>query len=294
MDDARIRMRLLVLMVLVAGGVLVWLWPPENSVLMGAVGTSNEGLLLVHFLDVGQGDAIFIESPTGVQVLIDGGPDAGVLHELSKVMSFFDRSIDLVMATHPDSDHVGGLSDVLMRYRVGAVLLTENEGDSPAADAFTEAVASEGVTRTYARRGQEYDLGGGVVLDVLFPETNPKDMESNTSSIVVQLRYGETEVMLTGDSPKSIEEYLVLVEGDALQSDILKVGHHGSRTSTSELFLATVDPTYAVISAEKDSRYGHPHVEVTDALFNAGVKTQNTAEAGTITFLSDGRTIVSQ
>lgn len=287
MDDAVVRMRLMSLLMLVVGGVLVWLWPQQNPALMRV----EDGLLEVHFLDVGQGDAILIESPTGIQVLIDGGPDAGVLTELGKNMSFFDRAIDLVIATHPDTDHVGGLADVLARYTVGSILYTENESDSPAARAFTRAIDAEGAVETLARRGQQYDLGGGAVLEVLFPETNPKDLESNTSSIIVKVTYGDTEVLLTGDAPKSIEEYLVLVEGDSLESDILKVGHHGSRTSTSELFLAEVNPTYAVVSAEKDSRYGHPHVEVTDALFNAGVTTYSTAELGTISFVSDGVTI---
>ncbi len=291
MPDTVVRMRLMSLCMLTAAAVLVWLWPSYDRVVLPASLGMAEPLLEVHFLDVGQGDAIFIESPTGVQVLIDGGPDAGVLTELGKVMSFFDRTIDLMIATHPDTDHVGGLADVLARYEVGSVLYTENESDSPAATAFTQGLVGEGAVLTFARRGQQYDLGGGVTLEVLFPETNPKDLESNTSSIIAKVTYGETEVMLTGDSPKSIEEYLVLVEGDRLESDILKVGHHGSRTSTSELFLAAVNPVYAVISAEKDSRYGHPHVEVTDALFNAGVETVSTAERGTITFMSDGVTI---
>lgn len=287
MDDAVVRMRLMCVLMLIVSGVLVWLWPQTNPAGM----LSNSGLLEVHFLDVGQGDAIFIESPTGVQVLVDGGPNAGVLAELGKKMSFFDRSIDLMIATHPDTDHVGGLTDVLVRYEVGSVLYTENESDSPAATSFMRALQAEGAVQTLARRGQRYDLGGGVMLEVLFPENNPKDLESNTSSIVAKVTYGETEVLLTGDSPKSIEEYLVLVEGENLESDILKVGHHGSRTSTSELFLAEVNPIYAVISAEKDSRYGHPHVEVTDALFNAGIETVSTAERGTVTFMSNGGTI---
>ncbi len=116
-------------------------------------------------------------------------------------------------------------------------------------------------------------------------------MESNTSSIVARLVYGETAFMLTGDSPKSIEEYLVLVEGEHLKSDVLKVGHHGSRTSTAELFLAEVDPDHAVISAGQDNAYGHPHVEVTDLLFNYGVETYNTAEVGRVVFHSDGQTV---
>ena len=287
MNDTLVQMRLWVLIVLFVSAALIWFLPTTGQSFL----LEPNGLLEVHFLDVGQGDAIFIESPTGVQLLVDGGPDAGVLTEIGKQMSFFDRSIDMVMATHPDTDHIGGLSDVLARYTISAVLRTENESDTSAATAFTKAVAAEAASVIYARRGQRFDLGGGATLEVLFPETNPKDFESNTASIVVQLRYGETEVMLTGDSPKSIEEYLVSTQGEHLQSDILKAGHHGSRTSTSELFLATVDPQFAVISTKKNSRYGHPHVEVTDALFNAGVETHSTAEEGTITFKSDGRTL---
>ncbi len=283
------RMRLLLVIVLTLAAMVVWLLAYQNYAGDTLWWQSPEdGRLAVHFLDVGQGDAIFIESPTGVQVLIDGGRDAAVLTGLAQEMSFFDHTIDMVIATHPDSDHVAGLVDVLARYQIATILRTENEGDSPASAAFDGAVPKEQASVIYARSGQVYDLGGGVTLEVLFPETNPKDLESNTSSIVAQLRYGETEVMLTGDSPKSIEEYLVLTHGQHLQSDILKVGHHGSRTSTSELFLAAVVPQFAIISAEKNSRYGHPHVEVTDALFNAGVTTYSTAELGTITFLSDG------
>jgi competence protein ComEC len=288
MSDTVVRMRLLILLLLSIFAIVIWLLPyvqgtPKN--------TTN---LQVHFLDVGQGDAIFIETPNGTQVLIDGGRDVSVLRELSKVMGFFDRTIDMVIATHPDSDHVGGLVDVLKRYDVATIMSTENEGDSPASAAFDTARVREDSEYIYARRGQVYDLGDGIVLEVLFPETNPKDLESNTASIVAQLRYKETAFMLTGDSPKSIEEYLVLTYGDQLESDVLKVGHHGSRTSTSLLFLDEVSPTFAVVSAEKNSRYGHPHVEVTDALFNAAVTAFNTADEGTVTFLSDGATVWKQ
>jgi competence protein ComEC len=119
-------------------------------------------------------------------------------------------------------------------------------------------------------------------------------METNTSSIVLQLVYGDSEFLFMGDSPKSIEEYLVLIEGEHLQSDVLKIGHHGSRTSTSELFLDEVQPQFAVISAGKENSYGHPHVEVTDMLFNFRVEMLETAEEGTITFLSDGSQLWQQ
>lgn len=254
--------------------------------------TCDTGTLCVWFFDIGQGDAIFIESPTGTQLLIDGGPGTAVLRELGNAMGFFDKTIDYILATHPDSDHVGGLPAVLERFAVGTIIMTENEGGAPAAERFLERATREPDAEiVMARRGQTFALGGGAVLTILFPDRNPSEMESNASSIVARLTYGNDSFLLTGDSPKSIEEYLVLLEGEHLQSTVLKVGHHGSRTSTSELFLAEVAPKYAVISAEKDNRYGHPHVEVTDALFNAGAVTLNTATDGTVLFESHGNGI---
>lgn len=263
---------------------LVWFAPTTGS---GA----PTPYLTVSFLDVGQGDAIFIETPDGIQVLIDGGPDSAVLRELGDAMSLWDRDIDMVVGTHPDKDHIGGLISVLERYEVASVLRTENEGNSEAAGLYRELVANEGAEVLYARRGQEFQLGASTTLSVLFPDINPSEMESNTSSIILQLRYGDIEFMLTGDAPKSIEEYLVLRDGEHLESEVLKVGHHGSRTSTSELFLAEVAPEYAVISAGADNSYGHPHVEVTDALFNADVETFSTADSGTVIFQSEGTTV---
>jgi len=286
-----------ILAVLLLFAAMVYL-PEERGALLGQLGAADpfceEGLLCIAYLDVGQGDASFIESPTGVQVLIDGGPNESVLRELSAVMGTFDRTIDIVVATHPDADHIGGLVDVLDRYQVSMIIMTENESDSAVAARFLERVTEEGAEIVYARRGQVYKLGNGSQFEILFPETNPKDMESNASSIVLKLMYGTTSALFTGDSPKRIEEYLVLAEGEHLKSDVLKVGHHGSRTSTSELFLAEVDPEYAVISAEKDSRYGHPHVEVTDLLFNYGVATKSTAEDGSVYLVSDGSVVTFQ
>lgn len=280
MNDNAIRFRLLSLLGLLLASLLVWL-PVSTS------GQEASDLLEVHFLDVGQGDATFIETPDGVQVLVDGGRDNSVLRQLAKEMGFFDRSIDLVVATHPDSDHIGGLIEVLKRYEVKTILLTENESDSPAATAFADIVEKERAEVLYARRGQTYDLGDGVEFEVLWPEINPSTLESNASSIILRLEHGQNSFLFTGDAPKRIEEYLVLTEGENLETDVLKVGHHGSRTSTSELFLAEVAPEYAVISASKDNSYGHPHTEVTDALFNAKVETLSTAKMGSITFLSD-------
>jgi competence protein ComEC len=244
--------------------------------------------LQVHFLDVGQGDAAFIETPSGVQVLIDGGKDGSVLQELAKVMDFSDKTIDMVVGTHPDKDHIGGLVDVLEQYEVGMILTTENKGETATAEMYNSLKEAEGATIVNARRGQEFALDASTTLRVIFPDSDPAEMETNTSSIVLQLIYGGSEFLFMGDSPKNIEEYLTLIEGEHLQSDVLKVGHHGSRTSTSELFLDEVEPQFAVISAGKENSYGHPHVEVTDMLFNFRVEMLETSLEGTITFLSDG------
>ncbi len=255
-------------------------------------GAQIEQQFEVTFLDVGQGDATLIETPGGTQVLVDGGPNSSVLQVLAKELPLFDRTLDMVVATHPDSDHVGGLSDVLERYTVSQLLATEHEGDSVAATAFYDAAEVEGAVITMARRGQVWQLDTDTKLEVLFPETETSAMETNAASIILKLAHGNNCFLLTGDAPKRIEEYLVLAEGENLECDVLKIGHHGSRTSTSEMFLAEVEPRYAVISYGADNRYGHPHVEVTDLLFNERVEVFETAKQGSVTFVSDG-TILS-
>lgn len=258
-------------------------------------GWGKDGLLKVTFLDVGQGDATFIESPTGMQVLIDGGKGKVVLPALSHEMSFFDRDIDMVVATHPDQDHIGGLVAVLDRYRVHTILMTENKSETPAYEALKDAIQHEGAEVIFARQGQVYDLGtgqaGSSTLTILFPDLDTSALESNTASIVSRLTYGSSEYVFTGDSPQSIEEYLVGLFGTQLQSDVLKLGHHGSRTSSSESFLSTIAPTYALISAGKNNSYGHPHKEVIDLLKSQHIPYKNTADEGSIHSVSDGQSV---
>jgi len=295
------KIRLLILIILLFGVIFA---------LYAAFREERKGILTVAFLNIGQGDAIFIEAPSGNQVLIDGGPSKAILRELSKVMPFYDRSIDVVLATHADQDHVGGLPDVLNKYDVNIFMETGVPGESSSYKELEKIIEEksqglplgnlkgETLKKILARRGMEVDLGEGAILQVLFPDRDPSGMETNTSSIVARLVYGENEFLFTGDSPQAIENYLVSVsqgqplkvvpEGLPLTSDVLKAGHHGSKTSSSAAFVSAVSPEYVVISAGKDNRYGHPNQEVLDIITNFGAKILRTDLSGRIVFKSDG------
>lgn len=246
------------------------------------------GVLTVSFFNVGQGDAIYIESPTGNQVLIDGGPDKTVLRGLGGIVPFYDRTIDLLIVSNPDQDHIAGLIDVLGAYRVNRLFEPGTVGKSAAYRVLTEAVVREGVERILARRGMQVRLDRGVTLEILFPDRDAVDLPSNEGSIVGKLVYGNTSFLFPGDAPEGIENYLAVLDGKRLDVDVLKVGHHGSKTSTGEALLGLTSPQFAVISAGKENRYGHPHREVLERLARFGITPLSTAERGTITFSSDG------
>lgn len=251
---------------------------------------TETSMLTVAFLDVGQGDAIFIEGPTGTQVLIDGGKDRSVLRELPRVIGPLDRTIDMVVATHPDADHVGGLPGVLSRYRVEHILISGREADTSYAEGFTYAAQKEGVPITEARSGMRVHIGGGVYADVLHPEyTVDRLRESNDASIVMRLVYGETEFMFTGDSPEWVEERILSrYDASELESDVLQAGHHGSRTSSGSVWLEAVSPETVAISAGKDNAYGHPHEDVLGRISEIGARVRATLGEGAIIFESDG------
>jgi len=278
------RLFVVVLVALYAGAVWV---VPELSFTQA----KTEPTLHVHFLDVGQGDAILIETPAGDQVLIDGGPDAAVLQHLAAHMPFIDRTIEVVVGTHPDLDHVGGLSDVLAQYRVPTILTTEAAGASAESAAWVTAVAAEEAQVYDVRGGEVYQLGASTTLTILSPNYDPARLNSNAGSIVALLTFGDTAFMLTGDAPQGVEQYLADTYSDDLHAAVLKLGHHGSDTSTHPDFLQAVNPQFAVVSAGRNNRYNHPDPDVlarvsayTDAQI---VSTQH----GTVSFRSDGTTV---
>ncbi|MDO8482420.1 MAG: ComEC/Rec2 family competence protein, partial [bacterium] len=249
--------------------------------------------LKVAFLDIGQGDAIYIEAPNGNQMLVDGGPPRAVLSALRQVMQFYDRSIDMIMVTNPDKDHIGGFIDVLNSYNVGMVVEPGTVSSAGTYAEFGKIMADRRVPKMLAERGQVIwlDKKHGVGFQVLFPDRDISGLATNDGSIVGRLFYGSTSVMFTGDSPDSIEKYLVYLDGKNLKSDVLKVGHHGSRTSTSEEFVGFVSPDMAVISDGEGNSYGHPHKETLDTLEKFDVKVFRTDQVGTVVMKSDGENI---
>lgn len=258
-----------------------------------AIREDRSGLLTVSFLDIGQGDAIFIDAPNGNQMLLDGGPGQIVVRKLGEAMPFYDRSIDVLMASHADQDHIGGLPDVLDRFFVARVIEGGTMSSTSAYQALEDRKKAERSQNVLVHTGDKIvlDRKRGVVLAVLFPDRDASLLETNTGSIVAKLTYGKICFLLTGDSPIAIEEYLVRLYGDTLRCDVLKVGHHGSRTSSSPGFVKAVSPAYGIISAGKDNTYGHPHQEVMDTLKSFGVKILRTDELGTITFVTDGKVL---
>ncbi len=245
--------------------------------------------LKVSFLDIGQGDAIYIKAPNGNDMLIDGGRDKKILTRLAEEMSFGDSAINVVVATHPDADHVGGLNYVLAKYTVGAVFEPGVSAKTKTYESLESTIATKKIPHLLARAGNTIvlDKKNNVVATILYPDTEVTKWETNDASIVLKLTYGTTSVLLTGDSPVSKELYLVGKDKNILDVDVLKLGHHGSRTASSEAYLLATSPQIAIISAGKNNSYGHPHKEVIDRLKKLAIPYLNTADAGTINCVSN-------
>ncbi|MEK7665939.1 MAG: MBL fold metallo-hydrolase [Patescibacteria group bacterium] len=244
--------------------------------------------LIVWFFDVGQGDAIFIESPNGEQLLIDGGPGSVVLEKLSDVMPFWDRTIDRILLTHPHADHVDGLVEVVERYDVKTVYTTGVEYATSSELEFERRI-SDDQNVVIVNRSMTIDLGDGVTLKLITPTSSLEHErvdDVNDASIVGILRYGETSILLTGDIGNEAELQLIPFIDEPV--DVLKVGHHGSRYSTSTALLQAIRPKVGVISAGEGNEYGHPHQEILERLASFGVSVLRTDQNGDVRLLSDG------
>ena len=255
-----------------------------------SIASQKDGLLKVYFFDVGQGDSEFIETPSGRQILIDGGPDNKVLEQLGRVMPFYDHNIDMVIASHPHADHIAGLIDVLGRYNVKSIVEAKEVYDSPQYTAWEDAVSGEGAYNIEAIAGKIIDFGDGVILKLLYPFQSVAGTQTKTphdDMVVAMLEYGSFRVLLAGDMEAKIENKLMFM-GDDLRADVLKIGHHGSKTSSSENFLRAVNPKLGFIEVGKDNQYHLPSPDILQRLEDFGIKYYRTDVDGDTEIISDG------
>ena len=232
-----------------------------------------DGRLHVYFLDIGQGDAILMVMPSGEQVLVDGGPGSTVVRKLGEVMPFYDKKIEVMVLSHPDSDHLSGLVAVLKRYEVEKVIFT---GIAKRGALYEEFLSElQGVEEVVlADAGADFRFGE-VKFDVLYPVEQVVGREFanvNDSSVAMMVEYEGRRMLLTGDLEEEGEAGLVAAYGEELKADIFKAGHHGSRTSSSMELLELVRPKLVVIQCGKDNSFGHPHAETLRSYFRVGVE----------------------
>jgi len=251
----------------------------------------SDGKLHVYFLNVGQGDAIYIRGPKEQDILIDGGPDNSVLPELGQRMPFYDHEIDLVILTHPDSDHLTGLIDITKRYKIKKIAFTGATEESPEYLAWQKEIALKGIPLVLIKKGSSINMEGGAKMDVLWPPRyliNQKLENTNQGSLVMRLSYKNIDFLLTGDAEEETGN-LLLKDSALLEAEIFKVSHHGSENGlgNKKEVLEKIKPQLAVISVGKN-RYGHPHKKILNLFKENKINWLRTDEKGTIEVMTDG------
>ncbi|MBI4252902.1 MBL fold metallo-hydrolase [Candidatus Uhrbacteria bacterium] len=270
--------------IVVAGGLFLCL-----TVFLGITAFAEiPDELEIDFFDVGQGDATLIQTPTHHTILIDGGRDATVSRKIAAELPFYDKTIDLVILTHPDLDHMGGLPDVLRRYRVGTIFSLDVSKDLGAYRAMMDRAHADGIPVVSVYAGDTIRFVPGLEMVVLAPEKGQiREEDLNNSSIVVKLTYNTKHWLFTGDAAEESENRM-RARAQPLSADVLKIGHHGSRFSSSAAFLQAVGADVAVISTGAKNPYGHPHPEALERVARQGMTVYRTDRQGDIEMRSDG------
>ena len=226
---------------------------------------NTKGEFKIVFFDVGQGDSIFIEDEKGFQILIDGGKGNKVLSELSKVMPFYDRSIDMVIATHWDADHIGGLIPVFDRYDIKVAVTNNQKRDTNTYNELLKRIKKE-AHHLIIDKPQKITTQAGTEIEFLWPAVE-NIQDSNNASVVTYIKKYDKEILLTGDISKEVENLLTDIYNEKLKDiEILKVAHHGSKTSSGEGFIKHITPEYSIINYGKKNNYGHPHQSTIETL----------------------------
>lgn len=268
--------------VLEAFGATVRWDETKNAVL---VAEKTSGALMVHFIDVGQADAILIDNQN-YEVLIDGGNNKDGKTVASYLQTYVDGPLDLVIATHPDADHIGGLDDVIEAYDVSKIIDGGAKKDTKTYQEYWKAAQEEPNCQVLFDEDMTLDLNYGATLQVI--ETGDGYKDANDNSVVTQLNYGSVSLLLTGDMEQEAEQASLSKFSNVT---VLKAGHHGSQTSSSQRLLDILQPEYVVISAGKENNYGHPHKAVLERYFNSGATIYGTFRSGTIIMSTDGNTV---
>jgi competence protein ComEC len=246
--------------------------------------------LRMYFLDVGQGDSIFLRFSTGENFLVDTGVDSAVFRELDRVLPWYDKSIDYVLLTHGDLDHVGAMLDILDRYKVEKIFVSPVFGRIEVEQQISEKAKSLGTEIVVLKKGDTVTFGTRIAntLQILHPDENCFAIlnDENECSLVGLLTHGSHTFLLTGDVGEKVEPQIAQQIENPVT--VLKVGHHGSRESSSAAFLEKTRPQYSIISAGRDNSYGHPHKETIERLLNASSTIFSTKEDATIVASSDG------
>lgn len=263
------------------------------ALLSGCVLFEEDSDLSIHIIDVGQGDSIFVKTPNGKTMLIDGGDIAAGKTVVSYLNKYNIDKIDVLIGTHPHADHIGGLIDVLENFEIGKFYMPKKIHTSKTYEKLLETTKNKGLKITPATKDLVIDLDQDIPLYFLSPLRDYGD-NLNLWSAVVKMEYGEKSFLFTGDYEVLGEKELCdTYDKDFLQSEFLKVGHHGSNTSTSQEFLDIIQPEIAIISCKTGNSYGHPHKEVVERLKKFGSNIYRTDEQGTIIIRSDGDIIWS-
>ncbi len=240
----------------------------------------------VIFLDVGQGDAILILTPNGRKVLIDSGKYDDISLKVAKYLPLSERTLDMVIATHPDIDHIAGMNTLLDEFEVKHFIHSGLLAGMPVYRSIAKKVQKYHIPAHAARAGEKIFLDKDMYLEILSPYPRQKIEDANEYSLVARLVYQGKAILLTGDAPREVEHALINMYGrERLQSDILKLGHHGSKTSSGEDFVSAVHPRHGIISAGCRNQYGHPHASVLRILDEQGIEELNTCEQGDIVFV---------
>lgn len=256
----------------------------ENDTIYTTVGLNDE--LRVSFIDVGQGDSEFIELPNGETMLIDAGTNETGKNVVDYIKSLGYTSINYVVGTHPHEDHIGGLDDVIKTFDIGSIYMPKITADTKTFEDVLDAAESKNLMINTAKSGVSIMDTEDLSVKFLAPTLDSYE-NTNDYSAVVKVVYGDTSYLFTGDAEEFSENLIT----DDVNADVLKVGHHGSSTSTSTEFLKKVSPSSAVISCGKGNSYGHPHSETLQKLADMGTAVYRTDELGTIVSVSDGKTI---